>query len=82
MRVVYVSATMRNMDGYITTREAGELANVSQNYIRKLAKDDRLIYRRIGSIIMIRKTSVLKYRKEADKYNASKGRYKTTEPTK
>ena len=70
------------MNGYLTTTEAGQLINVSPAYIRRLAHSGRLTSKRVGQTIIVSKTSVLKYRKEADAYNKTKGKYKATETTK
>lgn len=70
------------MNDYLTTTEAATLAHVSQNYIRRLAKDGRLASKRIGQTILVKRADVLLYRAQADKYNASKGKYKATETTK
>ena len=70
------------MDDFLTTVEASALIGVSPEYIRRLASKGRIKSKKLLSTVLIERKSLLRYRADADKYNASKGKYKQTEATK
>ena len=49
---------MHTMDGYLTTHQAAQLANVGAEYIRLLARNGRIASTKFGHMLMIDKSSL------------------------
>jgi excisionase family DNA binding protein len=52
---------MPDMDKYISTSQAAELAGLTADYIRDLCRDNRVKSQKFGHVVMVDKDSLLKH---------------------
>ncbi len=65
---------MAKQDDWITTKEASELTGYTPDYIRDLAALGKIQARRIATIWLVSKKSLLAHKRAADKLGEKRGR--------
>jgi excisionase family DNA binding protein len=57
---------MINTEEFIPIRDAARLTGYTAEYIRRLARDNRVEHCKIGNIVLVRKEALLRHKQEQD----------------
>jgi excisionase family DNA binding protein len=57
---------MTDVKDVIPVREAAKLTGYSPEYVRRLCRDNKIKHEKFGSILMVNRESIIKYKKEQD----------------
>lgn len=60
--------------GYITTAEAAQLTGYTDDYIRRLIRNEQVKGQRWGRTWMVSRASLLTYKRKSEKLGAKRGR--------
>ena len=51
---------------FITVREAAKLTDYTAEYVRRLARENRITHQKVGPIVLVSKTDLLRHKEEQD----------------
>lgn len=63
---------MHTMDGYLTTTQAAQLANIGAEYVRLLARQGRIASQKFGHMLMIDKASLQAHVDRSNQWRADR----------